>query len=80
MSVLKKAANFLSALTKKKQPAAAPEPEVTVPCCSEEVHIAFRGVADDRLYVAYNRKWSEVRYYKPNGLKVFCSTCRHRVL
>lgn len=53
--------------------------EVTIACCSDEVHIAYRGKADDRLYIVYNRKWSELRYYQANGLKAFCSTCRHRV-
>ncbi len=53
--------------------------EVTVPCCSEMVHIAYRGKADDKLYMVYNRNWAEIRYYQPNGLKAFCALCRHRV-
>lgn len=53
--------------------------ESSVPCCSEKVHIAYRGKADDKLYIAYNRNWSEIRYYQANGLKAFCATCRHRV-
>ncbi|MBY0551698.1 MAG: hypothetical protein K2W95_30725 [Candidatus Obscuribacterales bacterium] len=79
MSILKKAANLLAKLKKQKE-TAPEEEEVTVPCCSETVHIAFRGVADDKLYMARNRKWTEVRFYKQNGLRVFCATCRHRVL
>lgn len=55
------------------------EEEVLVPCCSEEVHIAYRGKADDRLYIAYRRQWQELRYYQDNGLRVFCATCRRRV-
>lgn len=80
MSILKKAANLLAKLKKQKETAPAAEEEITVPCCSELVHIAFRGVADDKLYMARNRKWTEVRFYKQNGLRVFCATCRHRVL
>ena len=52
---------------------------ITVPCCSEEVHIAFRGRADDRLYISYNRQWQELKFFQSNGLKVFCATCRQRV-
>lgn len=80
MSILKKAANLLAKLGKKKEPEPAKEEEITIPCCSEDVHIAFRGMADDKLYMARNRKWSEVRFYKQNGLRVFCAICRHRVL
>jgi len=54
--------------------------EITIPCCSEQVHIAYRGRADDRLYMVRDRKWQEVRYYQANGLRVFCAVCRHRVL
>lgn len=56
------------------------ESDKVVACCSSEVHIAFRGVSDNKLYVAKNRHWQEVRFYKPNGLRVFCVQCRHRVL
>ena len=63
-----------------RQPAAESEP-VLNPCCNQDVvHIAFRGKADDRMYIAYNRSWSEVRFYQPNGLRVFCSKCRRRIL
>jgi hypothetical protein len=48
-------------------------------CCSENVHIAYRGISDDRLYMTYDRKWNEVKYFKPHGLKVYCATCRRRV-
>lgn len=50
-------------------------------CCNQAtVHIAFRGKSDDRLYIAYSRTWDEVRYYQPNGLRVFCVVCRRRLL
>lgn len=54
--------------------------EISIPCCSEIVHIAYRGRADDRLYMVRDRKWQEVKYFQANGLRVFCSVCRHRVL
>lgn len=54
--------------------------DITVPCCSEQVHIAYRGKADDRLYMVRDRKWQEVKYYQANGLRAFCAVCRHRVL
>jgi hypothetical protein len=51
-------------------------------CCdpANAIHIAFRGVADDRLYVTYNRRYPELRYYKPHGLRAFCAKCRRRIL
>ncbi|HEY9789101.1 MAG TPA: hypothetical protein V6D22_01800 [Candidatus Obscuribacterales bacterium] len=50
------------------------------PCCDQpNVHIAFRGKADDRLYMAYNRQWHEMRFYQKNGLRVFCAKCRRRL-
>jgi hypothetical protein len=49
-------------------------------CCEGVVHIAYRGVLDERLYMAYSRRWDEVRFFKPNGLKVFCAECRRRLI
>jgi len=66
-------------MERKDETKQTPE-EIKVPCCSEEVHIAYRGKADDRLYIAYSRSWQEVRYFQKNGLKAFCAVCRHRVL
>jgi hypothetical protein len=64
----------------KPTPEAAPtEAEEAELCCDGEVHIAYRGIADDRLYMAYQRKWNEVRFFKPNGLRVFCAGCRRRL-
>jgi hypothetical protein len=48
-------------------------------CCGEQVNIAFRGISDDRLYLSYNRTWSEVAFFKPNGLRVYCAVCRRRI-
>ena len=51
------------------------------PCCQQDrVHIAYRGKSDSRLYIAYQRAWEEVRYFQPNGLRVFCARCRRRLL
>ena len=47
--------------------------------CTDSVHIAYRGLADDRMYLVRDRKWAEVKYFKPNGLRVFCATCRRRL-
>ncbi len=49
-------------------------------CCKGIVHIAYRGIADDRMYLSYSRQWNEIRFFRPHGLRVFCADCRHRVL
>jgi hypothetical protein len=48
-------------------------------CCEGKVHIAYRGIYDDRLYLAKNRTWGEVKYFRPHGLRVFCAGCRHKL-
>lgn len=60
----------------------SPEPAVEqeIPCCSGSVHIAYRGVSDDKLYMAYARKWSETKFFRPHGLRVFCADCRRRLV
>jgi len=63
----------------EKEEDASSEP-VENPCCSGVVHIAFRGVSDDRMYMSYCRKWAEVKYFRPRGLRVFCADCRRRLL
>jgi hypothetical protein len=54
--------------------------ETEQPCCSGVCHIFYRGVSDDRLYVARVRHWNEVKYFRPRGLRVFCRDCRRRLL
>lgn len=57
--------------------------EVTVKdltCCSGTVHVAYRGVSDERLYLAYSRKVSELKFFRKNGLRVFCADCRRRIV
>lgn len=56
------------------------EPAEEMVCCKGIVHIAYRGIADDRVYMSYSRLWNEIRFFRPNGLKVFCADCRSRVL
>ncbi|HNB23337.1 MAG TPA: hypothetical protein PKZ32_12985 [Candidatus Melainabacteria bacterium] len=64
----------------KKETPAAPEEDADELCCEGKVHIAYRGISDDKMYVSYNRRWDEVKFFKPNGLRVFCSGCRRRLL
>lgn len=56
-----------------------PETTNNPPCCSNIVHIAYRGISDDRLYLAYDRKWQEVKYFRPKNLRIFCKECRKRI-
>ncbi len=70
--------NFLANLFGRKQ---VPSPSTDDnPCCSNQVHIAYRGLSDDRLYMAYSRGWNEVKFFRPIGLRVFCADCRRRLL
>lgn len=62
------------------KPPAEPALEEEIVCCGGQVHVAFRGVSDERLYLSKGRNWSEVRYFRPHGLRVFCAECRRRVL
>jgi hypothetical protein len=50
------------------------------PCCDSPVHIAYRGVSDDRLYLTYDKRWQDVKFFKPKGLRVYCKKCRNRIL
>lgn len=49
-------------------------------CHKETVHIFIRGLADGKLHVARNKHYSDFRFYKKQGLKVFCAVCRKRIL
>lgn len=68
----------IRSLARKKK--AEPEAAEEMVCCKGIVHIAYRAIADDRLYISYSRKWNEIRFFRPNGLRVFCADCRSRVL
>jgi hypothetical protein len=50
------------------------------PCCQGNVHIAYRGVSDDRLYMSRDRGFGEIKYFRPNGLRIFCADCRRRLV
>lgn len=49
-------------------------------CHKETVHIFVRGMADGKLHIARNRHYSDFRFYKKEGLKVFCAVCRKRLV
>jgi hypothetical protein len=76
--------NLLSKLFHRKAAKSTPgtktEEDSVSPCCSQYVHVAYRGVSDDRLYLSYKRKWLDVQFFRPNGLRVFCAGCRKRIL
>lgn len=78
---MNKLISAIQSLFKRKQetPSKDAEEEYEL-CCEGTVHIAYRGVSDDKMYVAYNRRWDEVKFFKPNGLRVFCTGCRRRLL
>ena len=49
-------------------------------CHKDKVHIFVRGMADGKMHAAKNRNYSDFRFYKKDGLKVFCAVCRKRLL
>ncbi len=49
-------------------------------CHKNKVHIFVRGLADGKMHVAKNRNYSDFRFYKKDNLKVFCATCRKRIM
>jgi hypothetical protein len=80
---------YLKALARNKkggqgntgQGAAAPEPEPEFgPCCQGNVHIFYRGVSDDKMYMSRDRSFGEIKYFRPHGLRVFCADCRRRLI
>lgn len=72
-------ARLINSRKKEETAPEEPEGENTFECCSGKVHIAYRGVSDDRMYIAYNRNFKEIKFFKPNGLRVFCANCRRRI-
>jgi hypothetical protein len=67
-------------LKTKKEPSKQNVPSnMGSPCCNALVHIAYRGISDDRLYLVYDKKWSEVKFFRPHGLRVYCQKCRQRI-
>ncbi len=49
-------------------------------CHKDKVHIFVRGLADGKMHAAKNRNYSDFRFYKKQGLKVFCAVCRKRLM
>ena len=49
-------------------------------CHKDKVHIFVRGMADGKMHAAKNRNYSDFRFYKKDGLKVFCAVCRKKLL
>ncbi|MBS1989083.1 MAG: hypothetical protein JSS83_01125 [Cyanobacteria bacterium SZAS LIN-3] len=64
----------------KPAPQEQEEVEVLEPCCQGRVHIAYRGVSDDRLYISHDRAFAEIKFFRPNGLRIFCADCRRRMV
>lgn len=67
---------FFGGKTKEEE---TTEVQVEELCCNGKVHIAYRGLADDRMYISYNRRWEEVKFFRQNNLRVFCADCRRHV-
>ena len=82
---LKALINWTKILIKRKAVARyEPTEEFQLPadvefCHKDKVHIFVRGLADEKLHVARNRNYSDFRFYKKQGLKVFCAVCRKRI-
>ncbi|MBI3591328.1 MAG: hypothetical protein HY094_08150 [Candidatus Melainabacteria bacterium] len=55
-------------------------PQDFIFCHKDKVHIFVRGLADGKLHAAKNRNYSDFRFYKKDGLKVFCAVCRKRLV
>jgi len=55
-------------------------PENITFCHKGKVHIFVRGLADGKLHMAKNRSCSDIRFYKKQNLRVFCATCRKRLV
>ena len=80
--------NWIKVLNKRKNPTNLGKQKIEefqIPedfkfCHKETVHIFIRGLADGKMHVARNRNYSDFRFYKKQGLKVFCAVCRKRLV
>ena len=86
---LKAIINWAKVLKKRKGKEIDPErqspeefqlPKDIVFCHKDKVHIFVRGLVDGKMHSAKNRNWSDFRFYKKDGLKVFCAVCRKRLV
>ena len=78
-------ARVLKRRGKETDPEKSPHEEFQIPkdfqfCHKDKVHIFVRGLADGKLHAAKNRNYSDFRFYKKDGLRVFCAVCRQRLL
>ena len=78
-------AKLLGKIGKETDPERQPQEEFQIPkdfqfCHKEKVHIFVRGLVDNKLHAARNRHYSDFRFYKKHGLKVFCAVCRKRLV
>ncbi|MCA9815048.1 MAG: hypothetical protein KC652_08015 [Cyanobacteria bacterium HKST-UBA01] len=80
-SIKKKLKSYINGLLGRKDEVGRDdqEPDSATICCGGAVHIAYRGLSDDRMYISYDRKWEEVRFFRQNSLRVFCAGCRQRI-
>ena len=65
--------------TKNKSATASGSLPTTSPCCHAKINIAYRGLSDDRLYIAYGRNLSELKFFRPHNLRAYCQQCRKRL-
>ena len=77
--------NWAKLLSRGVRPHASTIEEFQIPqnfnfCHKDKVHIFVRGLADGKLHSAKSRNYSDFRFYKKDGLKVFCAVCRKRLV
>ena len=82
---LKAIINWMKVLSRGRSRPAPTVEEFQIPpdfefCHKDKVHIFVRGLADGKLHSAKNRNYSDFRFYKKQGLKVFCAVCRKRLV
>lgn len=78
LKIISKSGNNLNLGRKKAEDFQLPE---SIDFChKDKVHIFVRGLADGKLHAAKNRNYSDFRFYKKDGLRVFCAVCRKRLL
>lgn len=78
-------AKVLNRTGREIDPERQPHEEFQIPkdfkfCHRDKVHIFVRGIVDGKLHVARNKNYSDFRFYKKEGLKVFCAVCRNRLV
>ena len=82
---LKAFVNWMKILSRGRSRSASTVEEFQIPpdfkfCHKDKVHIFVRGLVDGKLHSAKNRNHGDFRFYKKQGLKVFCAICRKRLV